>query len=55
MSNPVTRATLFALYQLSIAAGIAFLPLAVLANRGGVHIPLHRMIERFGRAYENRR
>jgi len=47
------RAALFALYQASIAAGIVLLPLALVARRGGVTIPLDRLIDRLGRAYEN--
>ena len=46
------RATLFALYQLSIAAGILLMPVALLTRRFGVHLPADRIIESLGRAYE---
>jgi len=46
------RATLFALYQLSIAVGIALLPMALVVKRVGVTLPVHRLIEGLGRKYE---
>jgi uncharacterized membrane protein len=33
-------------YQAAVAVGILALPLAVLARRVGVYLPLHRLIER---------
>ena len=53
MIDPLQRATLFALYQLSIILGIVLLPIAVLARYGGVTIPIHRIVDRLGRAYRN--
>ncbi|MFB6173421.1 MAG: hypothetical protein ABEI39_02145 [Halobacteriales archaeon] len=53
MLEPIERAGLFALYQLSIAVGLLLLPVAVLARRAGVTIPVHRVVERLGRAYED--
>ncbi len=46
------RATLFALYQLSIAAGILLLPLALTVRRFGVSIPAHRVVKSLESAYE---
>jgi len=46
------RATVFALYQLSIVLGIAFLPVALAANRAGVRLPVDRLIDRVGSSYE---
>lgn len=53
MIDPLYRATLFALYQFSIVAGIILLPLAVIARRGGITLPVGRLIERLERAYDN--
>ena len=53
MIDLVERATLFVLYQASIVCGIVLLPVALLARRGGVTIPIGRVVERLGRAYEN--
>jgi hypothetical protein len=52
METLVRRATLFALYQFSIVLGILLLPLALLARRAGVALPVHRLIERLGDAYQ---
>ena len=53
MIEPLQRATLFALYQATIAVGIVLMPLALLARRGGVTIPIGSLVERLGRAYED--
>lgn len=53
MMGLLQRATLFALYQTSILLGILLLPVALLARRGGVTIPIGRLVDRLGRAYEN--
>jgi len=53
MIVPFQRATLFALYQMSIILGILLLPVALLAQRGGVNIPIGDLVDRLGRAYEN--
>jgi len=55
MIEPFQRATLFALYQTSVVLGILLLPLALLARRGGVTLPVGRLVARLGRAYENAR
>lgn len=53
MSSPVHRATLFALYQLTIAVGIFAMPLAIAARRVGLSVPIHRLISSVGEAYED--
>ncbi|WP_435318419.1 hypothetical protein [Haloarchaeobius sp. TZWSO28] len=52
MINRATQAALFALYQLSIAVGILLMPLALAMRRFGVSLPVHRVVETFGGAYE---
>lgn len=52
MSSTPRRASLFALYQLSVLLGIALLPLAVLTRRAGVTLPVGRAVTRLGDAYE---
>ena len=46
------RAFVFALYQFSIVLGIALLPLALAAEYVGVHLPIGRLVDRLGEAYE---
>ena len=53
MIDPLQRAALLALYQASIAVGILLLPVALLARRAGVTLPVGRLVERLGNAYEN--
>ena len=55
MIDSAHRATLFALYQLSIAIGIALLPFALAASRVGVRLPIHRVVEGLGQRYERAR
>lgn len=55
MRPPGYRVALLALYQVSVAIGIALLPFAVLARRGGMRLPIHRLIERLDRAVERAR
>lgn len=52
MASLALRATLFVLYQLSIVLGIALLPVALAVRRAGVPLPIHRVVERLGDAYE---
>ena len=52
MIDPIERAALFALYQLSVLLGIVLLPVALIARRAGVMLPIHRVIDRLGEAYE---
>lgn len=42
----------FALYQLSIAVGIAMLPVALLARRLGLRVPLNRVLDGIEGVYE---
>lgn len=52
MIASMRRASLFALYQSTIAVGIALLPVALVARQIGVPLPLHRVVRRLGRAYD---
>ena len=52
MKRTAYRASLFALYQLSIAAGILLLPVALMTRRFGIHLPAGRIIDTLGEAYE---
>lgn len=52
MSSWIQRATLFALYQTSVAASILLLPLAILTRQLGVPLPAHRIVDRLGSAYD---
>ncbi|USZ68842.1 hypothetical protein NGM10_03680 [Halorussus salilacus] len=52
MPTRLRRATLFALYQLSVAISICLLPLAVAAKQAGIPLPVHRVVNRLGRAYD---
>ncbi|WP_276260868.1 hypothetical protein [Haloglomus litoreum] len=53
MIDTAYRATLLALYQFSILLGILLFPLALAARRAGLRMPMDRVIERLGAAYEN--
>jgi hypothetical protein len=46
------RATVFVLYQLSIVVGIVFLPIALVANRVGITLPIGEFLDRLDTAYE---
>ncbi|WP_458187599.1 hypothetical protein [Haladaptatus sp. NG-WS-4] len=52
MFAPLRRLTLFALYQLSVLTGILLLPVALVARRAGVPIPMHRLMETLEKAYD---
>jgi hypothetical protein len=52
MIDGAYKASLFALYQLSIATGIVLMPLALAMRQLGVSLPLHRLVESLGRAYD---
>jgi hypothetical protein len=52
MQARLRRTSLFALYQTSIVLGIALLPVAILARRAGIQVPLGDLIDRLGDAYE---
>lgn len=53
MNARLHRATLFALYQLTLLAGIALLPLAVVARRVGLRLPIGTAVTAVGDAYEH--
>lgn len=48
----VYRATLLVLYQLTLIVGILMMPLAMVTERLGIRIPVHRAVRRLGNAYE---
>lgn len=53
MSRPIRRVTLFALYQLTVLFGIALLPVAMMARRVGVPMPVRRAVDGTKAAYES--
>lgn len=55
MRSHLYRATTFALYQFSLFVGITLLPVAVAMRQLGITLPVHRVIGRFGSAYEKAR
>lgn len=52
MAGTLYRTTLFALYQLALLAGVLLLPVALAARQAGVRLPLGRLVDRLGDAYE---
>lgn len=53
MKARLRRTTLFALYQLSVTVGIVLMPVALLTRKvSGMSIPIHRIIEELGDAYQ---
>lgn len=52
MESRLYNATVFALYQMSVVLGIVLLPVALMARRAGVELPIHRVVDRLGSAYE---
>ena len=52
MKSRVYHATLFALYQLTIALGIFAMPLAIAAHQAGYNLPVHRLLVTVGQKYE---
>jgi hypothetical protein len=46
------RAIVFAAYQLSLLTGILLMPLALLARKVGVRVPIDRLVRRLGDAYD---
>ncbi len=51
MIAAVQRASIFALYQMSIAIGILLLPIALIARLLGITLPIHHVVDRLGEAY----
>ncbi|MFB6073640.1 MAG: hypothetical protein ABEJ89_01350 [Haloarculaceae archaeon] len=52
MASRVYRAAVFALYQLTLLAGIMLLPLALAVRKVGLRLPLGQAVDRLGSAYE---
>ena len=52
METYLYRASLFVLYQLSLVVAIVLLPIALLARQAGVRLPIHRPVDRLGKAYD---
>jgi hypothetical protein len=52
MLRRLHRTAMLALYQLVVMAGIAMLPVALLARRVGLTLPVDRMVEAAGTAYD---
>jgi hypothetical protein len=52
MIDRAYAASLFALYQLSIATGIVLMPLALAMRQLGVSLPIHRLVASLGTAYD---
>lgn len=55
MIERVHRATLFALYQMSLVLGIVLMPLAMVATRMGLTLPMHKILRRLEASYEETR
>ena len=53
MNDRVTKFALFAAYQTTLVLGIAFVPVAILARKMGITVPMHRLIERTEKAYRS--
>lgn len=52
MATSLYRASVLALYQISVVLGIALLPVALAANRAGISFPIGRVLDRLDSAYE---
>ncbi|MFB6220023.1 MAG: hypothetical protein ABEH90_01170 [Halolamina sp.] len=53
MTRTLRRGALFALYQLTVVVGIALLPVAMMARRIGLPLPVGRAVEGTKAAYES--
>ncbi|WP_254274248.1 hypothetical protein [Haloarcula marina] len=51
METRLYAITLLALYQLTLAAGIVLLPVAMFTERLGLRLPINRAVEGLGDAY----
>lgn len=54
LTERLLKSLLFAAYQSSLVLGIVLLPLALAANRLGVTLPIHRLVQVSERAYRTR-
>ncbi len=53
MFDRIRTAALFGLHQATVAIGISLFPVAVFArNQLGINLPIHRLVETTGEAYE---
>jgi len=52
MELNLSRAVTLAAYQLALVVGIALFPIAVLANKVGVSLPIHRLLAWLDGVYE---
>jgi len=52
MFEPLSRVGVFAAYQIALVLGIALMPLALLARRLGVTIPVGELVAATGQAYD---
>lgn len=52
MIEPIRRTLLFVAYQLTLLAGILAMPIALVLRQAGVTLPVHRLVQSLGRAYE---
>jgi len=52
MIETVSRLTVFALYQLTVVFGILLLPVALVARRLGISLPIGELIDRLESAYD---
>ncbi|MFB6256980.1 MAG: hypothetical protein ABEH58_09705 [Haloplanus sp.] len=55
MFDAVRRAGLFALYQTTVALGILLMPVALLARQVGLRLPVGRLVDALGTAYDEAR
>lgn len=54
MFDRIRTAALFGLHQATVAIGISLFPVAMFARRQlGINIPVHRLVEATGEAYED--
>ena len=52
METRLHSGLLFALYQMTLVLGIALMPVAFVTSRFGFTLPIHRMVDRLGAAYD---
>jgi len=53
MIDSLQRKTMFALYQCTVMLGIALMPVALLARRAGIALPVHSLLRSVGEAYDS--
>lgn len=51
MIERLTKLALLTAYQSTLVLGIALLPVALVARKAGITIPVHRLIQRMDDAY----